>query len=103
MISLLALFITLPFIPPLPPDNRTFSININSLHKDKWSFPNRSEKIVMFDVLKFYQHVVISFRYYASKTWNELPDHFRKETSFNQFKSLINSWNGSSCHCSFCA
>ena len=44
-----------------------------------------------------------SFRYYASKTWNELPDHFRKETSFNQFKSLINSWNGSSCHCSFCA
>ena len=89
--------------PHLPPDNRTFSININSLLKDKWSFPNRSEKIVMFDVLKFYQHVVISFRYYASKTWNELPDHFRKETSFNQFKSLINSWNGSSCHCSFCA
>ena len=44
-----------------------------------------------------------SFRYYASKIWNELPDHFRKETSFNQFKSLINSWNGSSCHCSFCA
>jgi hypothetical protein len=27
-----------------------------------------------------------SFRYYASKTWNELPDHFMKETSFNQFK-----------------
>ena len=44
-----------------------------------------------------------SFRYYASKTWNELPDHFRKETSFNQFKSLINSWNGNSCHCSSCA
>ena len=32
-----------------------------------------------------------SFRYCASETWNELPDHFRKETSFNQFKSLINS------------
>jgi hypothetical protein len=34
-----------------------------------------------------------SFRYYASKTWNELlPDHFskfRKETSFNQFNSLM--------------
>jgi hypothetical protein len=41
--------------------------------------------------------------YYASKTWNELPDHYRKETFSNQFKSLINSWNGSSCHCSFCA
>ena len=44
-----------------------------------------------------------SFRDYASKTWNELPDHYRKETISNQFKSLINSWNGSSCHCSFCA
>ena len=43
-----------------------------------------------------------NFRY-SNTTWNELPDHFRKETSFNQFKSLINSWNGSSCHCSFCA
>jgi len=35
--------------------------------------------------------------HFASKTWNELPDHF------NQFKRLINTWNGSSCHCSFCA
>ena len=33
-----------------------------------------------------------SFRYYASKTWNELSDHYRKETSFNRFKSLINSF-----------
>jgi len=44
-----------------------------------------------------------SFKYFAAKTWNELPDHFRKETSFLQFKNLINSWNGSSCHCSACA
>jgi hypothetical protein len=33
------------------------------------------------------------------KTWNELPNHFRLENSFKQFKNLINSWNGSSCHC----
>jgi len=37
-----------------------------------------------------------SFRYYASKTWNELLDQLRKKQSFNQFKSLINSYNGSS-------
>ena len=44
-----------------------------------------------------------TFKYFAAKTWNDLPDHFRKETSFLQFKNLINSWNGSSCHCSACA
>jgi hypothetical protein len=36
----------------------------------------------------------------SAKTWNDLPDHFRKESSFSQFKNLINSWNGRSCHCS---
>jgi hypothetical protein len=30
-----------------------------------------------------------SFRYYASKTWNELPDHFRKETSSVQLLCMI--------------
>lgn len=43
-----------------------------------------------------------SFKYFAARTWNDLPDHFRKETSFLQFKNLINSWNGRSCHCSAC-
>ena len=40
-----------------------------------------------------------SFRFFASKLWNELPNHFRLQTSFNQFKYFINSWNGSTCHC----
>jgi hypothetical protein len=26
-----------------------------------------------------------SFRYAAAKLWNELPNHFRTQTSFNQF------------------
>ena len=43
-----------------------------------------------------------SFRYFSAKTWNDLPDHFRKESSFQQFKLLINSWDGKSCHCSAC-
>jgi hypothetical protein len=43
-----------------------------------------------------------SFRYTAAKLWNQLPNHFRTQTSFNQFKNLINSWNGNSCHCNAC-
>ena len=43
-----------------------------------------------------------SFRYAAAKLWNELPNHFRTQTSFNQFKNLINSWNGNSCRCNNC-
>ena len=43
-----------------------------------------------------------TFRYAAAKLWNELPNHFRTQTSFNQFKNLINSWNGNSCRCNSC-
>ena len=43
-----------------------------------------------------------TFKYFAAKTWNELPNHFRLANSFKQFKNLINSWNGSSCHCNAC-
>ena len=43
-----------------------------------------------------------SFRFAASALWNSLPDHFRTENSFSQFKSLLQSWNGSKCRCSAC-
>ena len=43
-----------------------------------------------------------SFRYAGAKLWNELPDHFRKDMSLDQFKNLINTWSGSSCHCFAC-
>ena len=71
-----------------------------TLKNNKYNF--RYSNTAHIPTVKTTRHGLNSFRYYASKTWNELPDHFRKETSFNQFKSLINSWNGSSCHCSFC-
>ena len=44
-----------------------------------------------------------SFRYSAAKLWNSLPQHFRDETSFNNFKGLISAWNGESCTCTFCS
>jgi hypothetical protein len=43
-----------------------------------------------------------SFRFAAPTLWNSLPDHFRTENSFSQFKSLLQSWNGSKCRCSAC-
>ena len=43
-----------------------------------------------------------SFRFAAATLWNSLPDHFRTENSFYQFRSLIQSWNGSVCRCSAC-
>jgi hypothetical protein len=49
-----------------------------------------------------YCTIVNSSRYAATKLWNELPSHFRTQTSFNQFKNLINSWNGNSCRCNAC-
>ena len=72
-----------------------------ALKNNKYNF--RYSNTAHIPTVKTTRYGLNSFRYYASKTWNELPDHFRKETSFNQFKSLINSWNGSSCRCSFCA
>jgi hypothetical protein len=43
-----------------------------------------------------------SFRFAASTLWNSLPDHFRTGNSFSQFKSLLQSWNGSKCCCFAC-
>jgi hypothetical protein len=40
-----------------------------------------------------------SLRYAGVTLWNELPDEIRAQTNLNQFKSLINNWNGNSCRC----
>jgi hypothetical protein len=42
------------------------------------------------------------FRYNAAQIWNDLPNHFRQETSLEHFKNVIQTWNGSSCQCSAC-
>jgi len=43
-----------------------------------------------------------SFRFGAAKLWNSLPQHFRDQVHFNQFSSLVSSWDGESCRCSYC-
>ena len=44
-----------------------------------------------------------SFKCAAPLLWNDLPEHFRAQTNFLQFKSLISSWNGKVCKCSACS
>ena len=44
----------------------------------------------------------ISFRYAAAKQLNDLPENFRKASSFNHFRSLVNTWHGENCSCSSC-
>jgi hypothetical protein len=48
------------------------------------------------------RHGKKSFMFAAATQWNDPPNHFRAENSFNHFKSLIQSWNGSVCRCSAC-
>ncbi|KAH3831207.1 hypothetical protein DPMN_104469 [Dreissena polymorpha] len=43
-----------------------------------------------------------SFRYSAASMWNSLPDTFRQYSSYNQFRFLIDQWNGPDCNCSAC-
>jgi len=44
-----------------------------------------------------------SFKFAAFVLWNDLPDDFRKNSNFNQFKNILKSWNGNVCKCSVCA
>jgi len=43
-----------------------------------------------------------SFRFGAAKLWNSLPQHFRDQSNFNQFRSLVSSWDRTSCCCTSC-
>lgn len=43
-----------------------------------------------------------SVRYAGAALWNELPNEIRLQANINQFKSLINNWNGNSCRCGSC-
>ena len=74
--------------------------NMVNVKKSKYSF--RYSNIVDIPQVKTTTYGKKSFRYAAAAMWNSLPDHFRTESSFSQFKSLIQSWNGTECRCSAC-
>ena len=43
-----------------------------------------------------------SFGYAAPVLWNSLPENFRTTTNFNNFKNLMENWNGNHCKCVAC-
>ena len=74
--------------------------NLVNVKRSKYSF--RYNNIVDIPQVKTTTYGKKSFRYAAAAMWNSLPDHFMTESSFSQFKSLIQSWNGTECRCSAC-
>ena len=82
-------------------ENPIYLHDLINIKETKYSF--RYDNLAEIPTVRTTRYGLKSFRYSAAKLWNELPNHFRTEQSFSQFKSLINSWNGSSCHCSACA
>ena len=74
--------------------------NLVNVKKSKYSF--RYNNSVDIPQVKTTIYGKKSLRYAAAAMWNSLPDHFRTESSFSQFKSLIQSWNGTECRCSAC-
>jgi hypothetical protein len=66
------------------------------------SYSFRYSKTAFIPQVRTTSYGLHSFRSSAPKLWNTLPQHFRDETNFNHFKSMINAWNGETCSCSFC-
>ena len=67
----------------------------------KYNF--RYSNIVDFTWMPTYIYGKNSFKYAAAVLWNDLPDDFRKNSNFNQFKNILKSSNGNVCKCSVCA
>ena len=83
--------------------NKTSPLYLHSLitiKQSKYSF--RYQNTASIPSTRTTRYGIKTFEYFAAKIWNELPNHFRLKNSFKQFKNLINSWNGSSCHCNAC-
>lgn len=43
-----------------------------------------------------------SLKYIGATLWNELPDKIHVQSNVNQFKRMLNNWNGNSCRCFSC-
>ena len=74
--------------------------DIISFKNSNYSF--RKENSVNIPQVRTTHYGLHSLRYAGATLWNELPDNIRAEANLNQFKSLINNWNGSYCRCSSC-
>jgi hypothetical protein len=71
-----------------------------SIKDQKYNFRHQDKAVL--PRVRTTRYGLNSFRYNAAQIWNELPNHFRQETSLEHFKNIIHTWNGSSCQCSAC-
>ena len=74
--------------------------DIISIKDQKYNFRHQDKAVL--PRVRTTRYDLNSFRYNAAQIWNELPNHFRQETSLEHFKNIIHTWNGSSCQCSAC-
>jgi hypothetical protein len=70
----------------------TKDININLRDGNRVKQPN----------VRTTKYGIHSLRYEGAKIWNSLPASIKCAISLNNFKSLINKWNGPNCTCGFC-
>jgi hypothetical protein len=68
-----------------------------SIKDQKYNFRHQDKAVL--PRVRTTRYGLNSFRYNAAQIWNELPNHFRQETSLEHFKNIIHTWNGSSCQC----
>ena len=68
------------------------------------SYNFRSQKTANIPRVNTTRYGKKSFRFNAAQIWNELPNHCRQETSLEQFRKLIQTWDpgNSSCQCCAC-
>lgn len=78
----------------------SYLYDLINIKKHQYSF--RYSNTTELPQVRTTRYGINSFRYTASKLWNELPEHFRNETNFNQFSKLISTWTGNSCRCNAC-
>ena len=70
--------------------------------KDVPSYSFRYTNLAFIPKVRTTRHGLNSFRYSAPSLWNSLPQHFRDEADFGNFKSMLQAWDGESCTCVSC-
>ena len=74
--------------------------NLVKINENSYNF--RYSNILQIPAVRTTTYGKNSFRYAAAVLWNNFPEHFRQTNNFNNFKSLLNHWNGEQCKCSMC-
>ena len=72
------------------------------VHIKEHSFNFRYNKVAAIPQVRTVTYGLNSFRYFAPKLWNSLPNHLREDHNFDHFKSQLNASEGENCTCSFC-